>query len=296
MHLKKALSVVLCVVVVAAAVALTGCAAKTGACAWGNLDTGLVLEYRMSSGDAMSYTSTSISAQVMEVQGQSIPIDSVETRLFSVEPKGMKDGNNVLGITIDDLIVTMSSPQGEIEADVDDVVGERFDMTLSRLGIEGGLPDPDALQYTLGPQGPKSVITGFGVMFSDLPEGPVTVGDTWPATVEIVEQSGESNVVITIDAVNTLAGFDVVDGLECAMITAVLTGTIEGEGTQQGMAWTMQSDMDGAGTWYFAYKEGIVVSDVTGGTADGAIVVHAPNGEMIMPVTREFSMATELMR
>ena len=80
------------------------------------------------------------------------------------------------------------------------------------------------------------------------------------------------------------------------MITAVLTGTIEGEGTQQGMAWTMQSDMDGAGTWYFAYKEGILVSDVTEGTADGAIVVHAPNGEMIMPVTREYSMAMELMR
>ena len=147
MRLKKALSVVLCVVVVAAAaIALNGCAAKTGACAWGDLDTGLIPEYRMSSGDAMSYTFTSSSAQVMEVQGQSIPIDSVETLSFSVEPKGTINGNNALGITIDDLVVAISSPQDEVEADVDDVVGERFDMTLSRLGVEGGLPDPDSLR------------------------------------------------------------------------------------------------------------------------------------------------------
>ncbi|MCK4409291.1 MAG: hypothetical protein KAW67_04355, partial [Candidatus Eisenbacteria sp.] len=222
MHLKSVLCVVLCVVAVAAAAyTLTGCAGKTGACAWGDLDTGLILEYRMSSGDAMSYTFTNDSIQIMEVQGQSIPIELAEMLSFSVEPKGTKDGHHTLGITIDDFVATASSPQGELEADVDAVVGESFDMTLSKLGAEGGLPDPDVLQYNIGPEGPKSVITGFGVMFPDLPEGPITVGDTWPTTVEIVEQSDESNVVITIDAVNTLEGFETVDGLECAKITAV---------------------------------------------------------------------------
>ena len=79
--------------------------------------------------------------------------------------------------------MTASSPQGDLEADVGDVVGGSFDMTLSTLGVEGGLPDPDVLRYTIGPEGPKSVIPGFGVMFPDLPEGPLTVGDTWPATL-----------------------------------------------------------------------------------------------------------------
>ena len=295
MHLKRALSVALCVAAVAAAaVVLTGCAAKTGAGAWGDPDTGLVLEYRMSSGDDMSYRFTSDSVQTMEIQGQSVLVESAEALSFSVEPKGAKDGDHALGITIDALTVTVSSPKGKIEADTESVVGESFDMTLSKLGAEGGLPDPDALQYTIEPEGPKSIITGFGVMFPDLPEDPITIGDTWPATLEIVEQSDASNVVITINAVNTLEGFERVDGLECAKMTAVLTGTIEGEGTQQGVTWTMLSDMDGSGTWYFAYKEGILVSDVTEGTADGAIVVHAPSGEMNMPVTREYSMIVEL--
>ena len=297
MHLKKTLGVALCVVAIAAVtVALTGCAAKTGACAWGDLDTGLILEYRMSEGDPVSYTFTSSSIQTMEIQGQSIPIESVETLSFSAEPKGVIDDGFALGITIDGLTVRVSSPQGEMEADTDDVVGESFDMTLSKLGVEGGLPDQDALQYSIGPEGPKSVITGFSVIFPDLPEGAITVGDTWPTTVEIVERSDEGDVVIVIDAMNTLEGFETVAGLECARISLVLTGTIEGSGVQQGAAWTMQSDMEGVGEWYFAYKEGIVVRDITEGTADGAIVVSSPNGEMTIPVSREYEMVTELTK
>ncbi|MCK5597831.1 MAG: hypothetical protein KAJ04_10310 [Candidatus Eisenbacteria sp.] len=297
MYLRKVLSVVLCVVAIAAVtVALTGCAAKTGASAWGDLDTGLILEYRMSSGDAMSYSFTSSSIQTMEIQGQPVPVESVETLLFSVEPKGVKDGGHALGITIEDLSVTVSSPRGELEADTENVVGESFDMTLSKLGAEGGLPDPDVLQYMIGSEGPKSVITGFSVIFPDLPEGPITVGDTWPTTVEISEQSDEGDVVITVAAVNTLEGFETIGSFECAKIAAVLTGTIEGSGTQQGAEWTMQSDMDGSGKWYFAYKEGILVSDVTEGTADGNIVVQAPNGEMTIPVSRDYSMVTELVK
>ena len=287
----------MCVVAVAgAALALTGCAAKTGAAAWGSPDTGLILEYRMSTGDAMSYRFTSDFVQTMEVQGQSIPVESAEMISFSVEPKGVKDGDHALGITIDDMTMSVSSPQGEVDIDVDNIVGESFDMTLSKLGHEGGLPDPDVLQYSVATEGTRSIIPGFGVMFADLPEVPITVGDTWPATVEILEESDKNDVVITINAVNTLEGFETVEGLECAKIASVLTGTIEGEGTQQGVAWTMLSDMDGVGTWYFAYKEGILISDVTEGTADGAIVVHAPSGEMTMPVTREYSMIVELLK
>ena len=297
MYLKKVLSVVLCVGVVAAATfALMGCAARTGACAWGDLDTGLILEYRMSEGDPVSYRLTSSSTQTMEIQSQLIPIESVETLSFSVRPKGASDSELALGITIDGLTATVSSPQEEMAADTDSVVGEGFDMTLSKRGVEGGLPDSDALQYTIGPEGPKSVITGFSVMFPDLPEGAIVVGDTWPTTVEIVEQSDEGDVVITVDAINTLEGFETIAGLECAKIAAVLTGTIEGSGTQQGAAWTMRSDMEGVGEWHFAYKEGILVSDVTEGIAEGTIVVHVPSGDMTIPVIREYSMVTELMK
>jgi hypothetical protein len=71
---------------------------------------------------------------------------------------------------------------------------------------------------------------------------------------------------------------------------------MEGSGTEQGAQWTLTSDIDGTGTWYFAHKKGILVSDVTAGTAAGAIVVDAPDGQMTMPVTREYEMMTELVQ
>ena len=58
----------------------------------------------------------------------------------------------------------------------------------------------------------------------------------------------------------------------------------------------MFTEMDGAGTWYFAHKEGILVSDWTEGTADGSITVNSPDGEMVIPVTREYTMLTRLVQ
>ena len=253
MYLKKVFGVVLFVGVVAAATfALTGCAARTGACAWGDLDTGLILEYRMSEGDPVSYKFISSSIQTMEIQGMSIPVESVETLSFSVRPKGVLDGEFALGITIDGLTVEVSSPQGDMEADTDSVVGESFDMTLSKLGVEGGLPDSDALQYSIGPEGPKSVITGFSVIFPDLPDGAIVVGDTWPTTVEIVEQGDDGDVVITVDAINTLEGFETIAGLECARITTVLTGTIRGQRHPAGSS--MDDAVGHGGDWRVAFR------------------------------------------
>ena len=273
---------------------LAGCAGQCGTGSGATKEAGTVLEYRIP--DDVSYEFISDTTQTMNIQGQSVPIYTSEVLAFSVTPKGTKGGEHALGITIDGLTVIASTPDGDLEADPEGIVGESFDMTLSKLGIEGGLPESDFLEYMIGNEGPKSIITGFSVIFPDLPERPVDVGGTWPVTLELTEQSGDSSVVIKIDAVNTLAGFDVINGLECAEISAVLTGTIEGSGAQNGVEWTMSTEMDGVGSWYFAHEEGILVSDWTEGTADGSITVASPGGEMVIPVTREYTMLVRLVQ
>jgi hypothetical protein len=290
-------------VISAAVLVLAGCAGKTcssGSPAAGEIGSGRtaghVLEYRMSDGDPMTYKFTSRSEQTLEVNGQSIPVDSTEILSFLVTPAGVKSGDNALTITVEGLSVEASSIDGAIEADTEHLTGKSFDMTVSKSGVEGNLPETDELDYSIGPEGPKSVLAGFGAMFPDLPDGPVEIGDTWPSVLEMNEASGSSDVDITIDADNTLVGFETFMGYECAKITSVLDGVLEGSGTQLGASWTMTSVIDGTGTWYFAYKKGILVSDVTEGTASGAIVVQTPDGEMSMPVMRDYSMVTELVQ
>jgi hypothetical protein len=303
MHLTRVVRVALLAALACVAVlALYGCAGKT--CPSGSPVTkdapekvaGHMLEYRMSKGAPVSYRFINSSMQTIEIGERSIPIESTETLSFTVTPAGMKDGDNAIGVTIDGLEVEASTIDGSIEADTEHLAGKSFDMTLSKVGVEGGLPETDELDYSIGPEGPKSILTGFGAMFPDLPDGPIEIGDTWPSVLEMNEKTDSNDVTITINAVNTLVGFETYMGLPCAKISSVLTGTMEGSGTEQGAQWTLTSDIDGTGTWYFAHKKGILVSDVTAGTAAGAIVVDAPDGQMTMPVTREYEMMTELVQ
>jgi len=295
MHISRIARTLLpAVVILVAAITLMGCASKCGTGV--DVTKGTVLEYRMSEGDPISYEFLSDNTQTLDVGGQSVKINSSEMMLFSVTPKGVKDGDQAIGITIDDLYVAVSAAGTTAESDAAHVIGQSFEMTVSQSGVEAGLPEPDLLEYMIGNEGPKSAITGFGVIFPDLPDGPIEVGGTWPTTVEVVEQDDNSNVTVTIEAVNTLVGFETINGLECAKISAVLMGTIEGGGTQGGAEWTMSSTMDGGGVWYFAHERGIFVSDSTEGTADGTITVNAPDGEQTLPVTRDFTMLAKLVQ
>ena len=274
----------------AAAALLSGCA---GTC--GVASTGTTLEYRMDEGRALAYRQTSHMIQTMDVRGQSVPVESNEVLEFSLLPGETSGGLLRLGVTIDDVSVVATAPQGSVEADVADALGRSFDMTLSVIGEEGGLPDSETLVYTLEPQGDRSLIPMFGSMFPDLPGHPVDVGDTWPSTITMEDDTGDTELRITIDAVNTLEGFEEHGGHDCARISAVLTGVIEGSGSQEGADWSMFSETEGTGIWHFAHREGILVSDVTEGTASGSITVDAPNGEIEIPVTRTYTMSTELI-
>ena len=250
----------------------------------------------MPEGKVLPYKLTSDFTQNLDAMGQKIAIESTQLLAFSVDP-GKPDGEGqALGITIDGMNVSMSSPQGDLEADVEDVVGEAFTMTLSVLGKEGGLPDHETLQYSVGPEGPRSVIPGFESMFPDLPGYPVVIGDSWPSSVEVMESTEGSEVTIAMDIVNTFDGFEKVDGYDCAKIVTETTGTIVGTGTQMGAAWTTDADMRGTGVWYFAYKEGFFVKEFSEGTADGSIIVDAPDQQLEMPMTRVYAMVAELTK
>jgi hypothetical protein len=294
MFRRSRVSLLVVLAALAAVSVLSGCAGRSGACAWGDKDSGLILEYRMTEGEQLAYQYTSDFSQVMEAQGQEIPIDSVQKVAFSIAPSGMKGPDYAIGVTVEGMNIRIDTPEGNIDGDVDEVVGESFEMTLSKTGEEGNLPEHDVLQFTVGPEGPKSVIPAFSAMFPDLPGRPVVVGDTWPSEITVEEEEGEGATRLHLDIVNTLDGFEMVAGRECARITSTFTGTITGSGVEQGAEWTIESDTDGTGVCFFDFKSGVFVSDESTGTADGTIVVKAPAGEMALPVTRTFKMTTSL--
>ena len=244
----------------------------------------VVLEYKMPAGRALTYQSKSEEAQVMEVQGQSMDTQTTNTSTFTFKAKGPKDKNFLLGVTIDDIVSTMaSSAQGDMSPDMSTVKGKSFDMVLSPLGSEVDVSGAEAITYAMATE-TRNLSSGFKMFFPDLPGKPVKVGDTWPSSAGNEEKTGSMSIRMDYQNVNTLEGFETVEGMECARISSQVTGTITGTGNQMGADLTFSGTSTGKDVWHFAVKEGIFVKVMSESTA--AMSIDVPAAGMTIPTTQ----------
>ena len=244
----------------------------------------VVLEYKMPAGRALTYQSKSEEAQVMEVQGQSMNTQTTNTSTFTFKAKGAKDKNFLLGVTIDDIAATVaSSAQGDMSPNMGAVKGKSFDMVLSPLGSEVDVSGAEAITYEFTTE-TRNLASGFKMFFPDLPGKPVKIGDTWPSTSGTEEKTGSMSIRIDFQNVNTLEGFETVDGMECGRISSQVTGTVTGTGNQMGADLTFSGTSKGKNVWYFAVKEGIFVKAMSESTTEMSIDVAAAG--MTIPMTQ----------
>ena len=257
-------------------------------------DAGLVLEYSMTEGTVLTYEMSNSFTQTMEVREQSFDTVTTSRLVFSAEPRGKSEGGYAVGITVRSMEVSISSPQGELAPDTGSVEGKGFEMTVSKLGEESDLEGAAEVVYSMGPAGERGLTTEFSNVFPDMPGRPIAVGDSWTTSSSITEDTGRASIRIATENINTLEGFETVSGRECARIEVEFTGTLEGEGEEQGVRWTTTGDLVGSGTMYFAHEEGIFISESTSGVGEG-VIKGSGEQEMVIPMTREFTFETKLV-
>jgi hypothetical protein len=279
MKLKNTLAAVAAVILILAAgtVLATPAAPKAPAAA------ATVLEYKMPAGRALTYQSKSEDSQIMEVMGQSMDTSTTGSSTYTFKAKGPKEKNLLLGVTIDEMTASVTGPQGDMSPDMAPLKGKSFDMVLSPLGAEVDVAGAEALTYAIGGES-RNLASGFKTFFPDLPGKPVKIGDTWPSSDSVEEKTGSMTIKIDLQNVNTLEGFETIDGMECARISAQVTGTVTGSGNQGGMDLTFTGTTKGKGVWYFAVKEGIFVKQTSDSTSEMTIDVAAAG--MTIPVNQ----------
>jgi len=247
-------------------------------------DKTVVLEYKMPAGRALTYQAKTEEAQIMEVQGQAMDTQTGGSSTFTFKAKGPKDKNLLLGVTVDDIVVTVaSSVQGDMSPNMDSVKGKSFDMVLSPLGAEVDVTGAEAITYDMAAE-TRNLASGFKVFFPDLPGKPVKIGDTWPSTDGFEEKTGSMTLRIDLKNANTLEGFETIDGMECARVATQVTGTINGTGNQMGMDLTFSGTTKGKTIWYFPVKEGLFVKMTSESTSEMSIDVSAAG--MTIPMTQ----------
>jgi hypothetical protein len=280
MKLKNTLTAAAAVILVLAA----GTVLATPAVPKAPAAAATVLEYKMPAGRVLTYQTKSEDSQVMEVMGQSMDTQTANTSTITFKSKGQKDKNFLVGATIDDIATTVtSSAQGDVSPDMSSVKGKSFDMVLSPLGSEVDVSAAEAITYSIATE-TRSIASGFKTFFPDLPGKAVNIGDTWPSTSSVEEKTGSMNIRIDLQNVNTLEGFETIDGKECARVAAQVTGTITGSGSQMGQDLTFSGTLKGKDIWYFAVKDGVYVKSNTDTTTQMSIDVAAAG--MSIPVTQ----------
>jgi hypothetical protein len=285
---------IFCVLATAASFGLSACAAKK-APLWGDPQSGLILTYRMPEKEALNYRFLSDQTPNLEAMGQSITTESQVTIGFLVQTKGMKENHHLLGLTIKEMKADIKSPQGPLSPDLSAIIGKGFDMTMTNLGKEMELSGAASIQYDLGPSGKRNLASVFQAFFPDLPGRAVRIGDTWTAEDLITDKAEGVEIRIRMKNEHKLEGFETVAGLDCARIGTAVTGTLEGEGEQQGMRMIFKGDIKGTDTWYFAYREGFYVRLVSSASVDGKVEASGLQS-MTIPLTQKIKMETNLLR
>jgi hypothetical protein len=88
-------------------------------------------------------------------------------------------------------------------------------------------------------------------------------------------------------------GFETIDGMKCARVEAVVTGTMKGTGEQMGAPLTIEGTSEGTETWYFAIEEGVYVKGTTKMATTATVTVSGPQ-EMVIPMTMDMTVETNL--
>lgn len=255
----------------------------------------ITLAYQFPEGKTLTYQLTSTQTQNLDVMGQAVSTETNSALEFTLQPKGLKEGQYQLGVTINAFKFEAQSPQGDMTADASSVVGKSFDMILSRLGKEIDTSGASSIRYNMGIAGTRDLGGSFQAFFPDLPDRSVKIGDSWPSEDSVTQKSDAGDIRINFNTVNTPEGFETVDGLECLRIKGAVTGKMTGNLEQQGMALLFDAKIDGTQTWYFAVKEGIFVKTETKASMGGVITAGDP-ANMTIPMTGEMRMETHLIK
>ena len=253
----------------------------------------VTLAYQFPEGKTLSYRTVSNEKQFMQVGGQDVNTNTESSLEFTAKPKSSKDGVHGITVTLDAMKIRVLGPQGDQSPLLDHVPGKSFDMSLTRLGKETDTSGAAAITYVLGTSS-RDISNRFQTFFSDLPDRPVKQGDTWPSQDSVTEKTGGGDILISLDHVNTLDGFETIDGVECARIKTESKGTLKGNLEQGGASLTLDGTMTATATWYFAIKQGFLVKSDTKAALTGSLVVAQAN--MTIPVTSESTEEVRLVR
>lgn len=279
-------------IIAAAIISLPGCAVKKAG--WGSLENGMIMKYAYAEGQEMQYKNTFTFEQKMDVMDQEFLITAEGDQLLHMKAVPSDGPDQDFTVTVKEMRSDINSPQGKMTADISEVIDKPFQITVSALGKELDFAEAEALSIAYKTGETRSIASDIQAFFPDLPDHPVKVGDVWESSETVTEKSRSGEMVLDINNLNTFEKLEEYNGYDCMKISVVFSGTMNGNGEEQGMTLKTTGKLDGSATWYYAYKEGLFVGQTLNGMGKTTTEITGPR-EMTLPATRTYIMISELL-
>jgi hypothetical protein len=252
------------------------------------------LEYKYPADKNIKYVTKTKIVEDMDVNGQSMMVNVA--RYLGCEIKGAgKIGQNVkVEIKIDSLFQNVESPQGNTGGNISEVKGKTFNMVISPSGKLVDNSDGNKIVYTVEGGTETSIGQEFLSYFPALPVNSVKPGDTWTTNDTIDTKTPANKLWMPLESNYKYEGIEKVDGVDCAKITATLTGTRKMVTQSQGMEIHTSGPFTGTETFLFAVKDGYFKKLTITTRMDGKI--EMPDQGMSFPVVMNIDATSETAR
>jgi hypothetical protein len=260
-----------------------------------NTGAAVKLVYNYPVDKAIKYLNNTVMAQIMDMQGQSMQVDVTSAFGCSVRTAGKQDNNLKIEIRIDTLGQTTNSPMGGSGGAIQDIKGNTCNIIISPEGKIIDMSETAKLVYTTEGSGQSNMSQNLSDFFPVLPTKPVTTGDTWNMTDSITVKSTSMTMKTLDNIVSKLEGFETVNGIECAKISGVHSGTITMNVQNQGMDIFIKGPFTGTSEFWFAIKEGYFIKLSSATKVTGNLEISSPE-TMSMPIVLDIKSVNEVMK
>lgn len=249
------------------------------------------LTYNYPAVTGVNYMVSTVMAQVMDIQGQTMQNDVNSAFGFSVRGAGNQDANLKLEIVVDTLGQTTMSPMGGSGGAVSDVKGKSCFVVVSPDGKMIDLTGAEEFKYVVDGTGESNLGQALADFFPRLPDKPVKAGDTWTVQDSVMSKSPSSSMKIVFKSEYRLESIENTDGVEIAKISINNEGKIAQSISAQGMDLYLSGPFTSTSDFTFAVKEGYFQQQTTNMKMTGDLEI--PSMSMVMPITLDMKTVAE---
>lgn len=218
------------------------------------------LRFALADGEPLSYSAEYRQDVLLDMGDHAMEAGRRYEARYTITGAGSADGHHQGSVRLDSLRIAVTTAQGRQAFDTRHLIGDEFEMTVGEAGgapaYGGDVPALDLGPMLGGEVGP-TLLMDFG--FPQLPDRPVSAGDTWQGTIHRTHVEGILAVTAELTATYTLAGWETANGVECARIEASISGDLSGLTEQHGASFDYSGTLQGTRVWLFDPSSGSVV-------------------------------------